>query len=181
MASETASTTLTVVGAGPARPAADFQSAPLRIHVTTYQPSTPRLVDIGACGVYGNGHDESQALQQCLNTLAQSGTGSAQPIGGVVRSSSSDIILQFRPKTYVIAHSIYIPRHIYLRGAGQGQTTLRGLASDSPSKPLIAGQSNFGLSQMTIEARPVNKILGVLPPVGGHISHRPRDNRRIPG
>jgi hypothetical protein len=136
-----------------------FKSAAIRIHVTTYQPSTPRLVDAGACGVYGNGHDESIALQQCMNTLGQSATG----------NSNSDVILQFRPKTYIIGHTIYVPRHIYLRGAGQASTILRGLASDSPAKPLIAGQSNFGISQMTIEAHPVNKIVGVLPPIGGHI------------
>lgn len=132
---------------------ANTGSAPVPVQIVAYRPAAASVLNAQSCGVRGDGiHDDSEAIQNCLNRAAKTGP----------------TVVQFAAKTYLLGQSLSIPSHVYLKGAGQGKTVFRTNMAASPA-PLLEGSSYFGLSGMMIDSPSVPRVLGMEAAGAGHV------------
>jgi hypothetical protein len=132
---------------------ANTGSAPVPVQIVTRRVLRVHTLDARSCGARGDGvHDDSTAIQSCLDQAAKTGTA----------------VVQFDAETYLLGHSISIPPHIYLKGAGRNKTIFKANIAGA-SAPLLSGASYFGLSCMTIDSPSVPRVLGSEAGGAGHV------------
>jgi hypothetical protein len=132
---------------------ANTGSAPVPVQIVTHREQQVHNLDAKSCGMRGDGvHDDSAAIQNCLDRAAKTGTA----------------VIQFDAKTYLLEHTLSIPSHVYLRGAGQGKTIFKAKIT-AASASLFSGSSYFGLSCLTIDSPSVPRVLATETGNAGHI------------
>ncbi len=118
--------------------------APLELEITRRERWPATVYDAGRLGAKGDGvTDDTEAIRRALRQAGKNG-------GGVV----------FLPRgTYIVTGKLQMPPRTTLRGEGRDIVWLKVPIETKPFDSVIAGEGRFAVENLSIIARPVERLI----------------------